>query len=383
LKDVVVGDVGRTLVVFLVASGLIWVIAVGNVTNLFPARGNVRMREMAIRASLGAGRGRSVRQMIVEAAAYGLVGGALGLALGVAGVDAIRTVAPPDLPRIDEITVNPRVALLALMLGVSAGVVGGMLPIVRGPRDRLSEALRENSASAGEGRRRGVVRRTLLAVEIALTLTVLVAAGLFLQTMNRLEAVDPGFRSDLVLTFRLWLTGAEYRSPDRMAAFLMSLKELLSGVAGVRSVAFTSSVPMQLSSKDNVTFEGAVPDAAGPNSVVPWIDVDSSYFGVVAMPLRAGRTFSIGDRSSAVPVAIVSESFAQKYFPDGQAIGKRLKGGDWNAQAPWTTIVGVVGDVPYEGGVWTGAQPTVYVPYLQTLGTGAPYVVIKSSVCTA
>lgn len=383
-KEVIVGDVRRTLLLFLAAAGLVLAVAVGNVANLLLARGTARSRELAVRASLGAGRSRLVRQLLAESALYGFLGGAVGLAVAAAGVGLLRSQALAVIPRMDEVQLDLFMVACALVLGVTAGLVAGVVPALRLPWRHLNESMRASGQPAGESRSRGRSRRALVVAEVALTLTVLIAAGLLLKTLARLESVQPGFSADGVLTFRLSLSDARYADAGTLQAFLLDLEDRLRS-SGAAAVAYSSSLPPdRLLLSNNYTLESSLPEMArGTAAIAEWIEVSPAYFDTLRIPLTAGRAFATADRSGSEGVAIVNEAFARRHFEGRTAVGQRLKGGDWDANAPWLTIVGVAGDVPYERGVWGGAQPTVYRPYLQTLGSRVPFVLLKTDGGTA
>ena len=377
LKDVVVGEVSRTLLLFQGAALLVLLIAIGNVANLMLARGTVRSRELAVRASLGASRGRLIRQLLTESALLGLTGGALGLGLAFAGLEVGRRSATSLIPRMDEIRLDSPVVCVALGLGLGAGLIAGALPPLRLRFVRLNDMLRDSGRTSSEGERGGRTRRVLVAAEIALTLTVLAGAGLLLRTLGRLEAANPGFEAGGVLTFQLSLANTRYSDPARLPAFFADLEQRLR-LPGVTSVAYSTSLPPdRLAMGNNFTLEGRQPGTPGAQDVAEWLWVSREYFTLLRIPLEQGRGFEPDDRPDSPDVAVVSEAFARRHFPDGQALGKRLQGGDWNPRGSWTTIVGVVGDVPYERGVWGGAQPTVYKAYAQNIGAGSPYVSLR------
>jgi predicted permease len=379
LKDVLIGDIRETLLLTFGAVLLVLLIAIANMTNLLLARATVRARELAVRASLGAARGRLARQLLVESALLGAGGGMLGLLLAQAIVRWGRTVAIDLTPRMAEVHVGARVAVFACVAGVAAGLVAGVVPVIRLPWARLGVWLRDGGRSTSEGATHGHVRRALVVFEIALTLTVLSGAALLLKTLMRLEQVDPGFRSEGVLSFRLSLPDDPYREPARVAPLLATLESSIRGVPGVTTMGFAMSLPPDLLvMTNNYTVEAAVPGHAGPSGVAEWNVVTPDYFSTMGIRLLAGRPFMASDRDSAPKVAVVNEAFVRQHFPRGDALGKRLQNGDWDPGAPLTTIVGIASDVPYERGVWGGTGPMVYTAYAQNLWLQAPYVVVKA-----
>lgn len=379
LKETLVGDIRSTLLLAFTAVGLVLLIAVLNVTNLLLARGVVRQRELAVRASLGAGRGRLIRQLLAEAMLLGAMGGALGLALAWLAIRVGREAALTFVPRMDGAQIDWRVALFAIAVGIGSAVLAALLPVVRLPWTRLTDSLRASSRTSGEGRHDGRVRRGLVAAEVALALTVLVGATLLVKSLARLEGADPGFRSAGIVSFRLSLPFDRYDTA-RTGAFLTTLSDNLRAMPQVNSVAYASALPPdRLTMSNNYTLEGAVPEAAGRGGVAEWLTASRDYFTTLGIRVTRGRGFLDSDRPESPAIALVSESFARRRFPGQDAVGKRFRGGDWNASSPWITIVGVVSDVPYERGVWGGAGETVYTAASQNLRVGTPYFLVRAS----
>jgi predicted permease len=379
LKDVLVGDARETLLLMLAAGALVLLIAVANVANLLLARGTLRTREMAVRASLGAGRGRLVRQLLAESVLLGLIGSAAGLAVTFGVAQVARIEAATVVPRIDEVGVDTVVVLFALASGIAAGLASGLLPVLRLPWTRLNDWLRAGSRSAGEDVRHGRMRQALVVAEVALALTVVTSAGLIVKSLFRLQEADLGFRPQGVLSFRLALPEQPYARAERAQALMASLEDKLRGLPRVRSVGVAMSLPPDLLvMSNNYTVEAATPNAAGPSDVAEWNVVNSDYFTAMGIRVLRGRAFDTRDRAESPGVAVVNEAFVRRHFPGGDGLSRRLKAGDWAPQSPWITIVGVVKDAPYENGAWGGPNPMVYLAHSQNL-LQAPYVVIDCS----
>jgi len=382
LKDVLVGDTRETLLLMFAAGALVLLIAVANVANLLLARGTLRTREMAVRASLGAGRGRLVRQLLAESVLLGLIGSAAGLAVTVGVAHVVRTEAVTVVPRIDEVGVNTAVVLFALASGIAAGLVAGLLPVLRLPWTRLNDWLRTGSRSAGDDVRHGRMRQALVVAEVALALTVVTSAGLIVKSLIRLQEADLGFRPQGVLSLRLALPEQPYATTERVQAFMASLEDKLRELPRVRSVGVAMSLPPDLLvMSNNYTVEAATPNAAGPSDVAEWNVVDSDYFATLGIRVLRGRAFDSRDRANSTSVAVINEAFLRRHFPGGDALGRRLKAGDWDPtpKSPWITVVGVVKDVPYENGAWGGPNPMVSLAHSQNLGLLAPYIVMESN----
>ncbi len=377
-KDVLVGDMRETIWLTFGVVALVLCIAVANVANLLLARGAVRSRELAVRASLGAGRGRLARQLLTDACVLGVMGGVLGLAIAIATLEIVRTNLPALLPRMAEIQVDLPVIVFSLALGTAAGLAAGVFPLARLPWARLGQWLREGGRTSGESLRHGRLRRMLVMGEVALTLTVVCGATLLVKSAIRLQGQDPGFKPAGVLSFRIGIPETAY-SNERAQLFFETLEARLRALPGVTSVAYSLGLPPNmLDVENNYTIEGKTRGTAGPDGVAEWNSVSIGYFETLGIRVLEGRAFTTADTARAPSVALVNQSFVRKHFPGQSALGKRLKGGDWDAQAPWATIVGVVADVPYTNGVWGGSQPTFYEPTSQNRWLRSALVAIKT-----
>ena len=379
MKDTIVGNVRPTLLLVLGAMALVLLIAIVNVTNLFLARGTVRARELAVRASLGASRGRLARHLLAESALLGTLGGLLGIWLA-AGIHRIgSTAAKTILPRIDEVQMDTTVVVFAVLCGIASGILAGMLPALRLPWHRLATFLRDGGRSASDGAGRGRTRQALVIAEVALTVTVLTGAVLLGKSFVRLQATDPGFKPAGLASFRLSLPDEPYATEERLGAFLTQLETKLGAIPGVRSISYSLALPPDwLVMSNNYILEGHSPGSQGADGVAEWNAISLDYFSTMGIRMIAGRNFSRDDRTNGPDVAIVNESFVRRHYPDGNALGRRFKSGNWNPAGPWTTIVGVAADVPYGRGVWGGADLTIYRPYAQSLWSQSAYVVLKT-----
>ena len=384
MKRAVVGDTESTLLLFLAAVGLVLLIACVNVANLMLARGASRVRELAMRASLGARRERLVRQLLAESALLGVGGAALGFAAATGLVRVIVAQAGAFLPRVGEIHVDAEAAAVAAAIGVCTALAAGASPALWLTGRRLDEAMRDGGRGTSGGPTQGKVRRAMVIAEVALALSVLVATTLLVKTLSRVESEAPGFRGDGVLSFRLVAPPDPYDDAAKLEAYLRSVDARLRRLPGVTSVALAESLPPdRLQQSNNYTLQGDEPGAPGRTSqgsgVALWNTVSADFFRTLEIPVIRGRAFAESDHSTAPAVAIVSRSFAEKHFPDGDVLGRRLKGGDWDPAAPWITIVGVVADVPYERGVWGGVSPTVYLPRVERGASRWQFVALRSA----
>jgi predicted permease len=374
LSDDIVGDARTPLLVLAGAVGFVLLICCANVANLMLARAAGRQKEIAIRSAIGAGRRDIVRQLLAESLVLAVFGGVAGLLLATWGVDLIVALGPRELPRLEELAVDGRVAAFALAASVLTGLVFGVAPAMVASRADLNDTLKEGlkGSSAGPGRARA--RQALLVAEVAISLTLLVGAGLMLKSMSRLRAVDPGFRSAGLVTGVVSLPTAKYDTSTKRTAFYEALEERLRSTPGVRNAGFVSGLPLSGSvSISGYWIEGKTP--RGDNSQVPVAhsyQIAGDYFGTMGIPLKSGRLFSAQDREGAPQVAIVNERLARQQFPGENPIGKRVQFGP--PESPFFEIVGIVGDVRH-GGLGEDAPAQIYLAYAQTSFGGLTAVV--------
>ncbi|HET7617363.1 MAG TPA: ABC transporter permease, partial [Vicinamibacterales bacterium] len=379
LAEATVGDARTPLYLLMGAVSLLLLIAVANVANLILARASSRQRELAVRAALGASRGRIAAQLLTEAALIGAVGGAIGLAIATWLTRAIVALAERDIPRPADVHMDVTVLLFAAGVSAVATLLFGVAPALHGHGDRLADPLREG-ARAGTGRARRRLQRTFVVVEIALALVLSVGAGLLVRSLLRLQQVDPGFHARQVVTFRLDLPTARYPEDPSVFNFFERLVPVLEAVPGVRSAAYGLSLPPdQLMMTDNFTVEGKVfaPNESAP--VAPLVMVSGGYFRTLGVPLLGGRVFDQRDRTDSEKVVVISRSLADRYYPNGDAIGRQLKlGGPERPKGPWMRIVGIVGDVRFDG-LAADAGPAFYIPFSQVIWR-SEYFVVQTAV---
>ena len=365
LTEALVGDARTPLYLLLGAVGILLLIALANVANLLLARAASRQREVAVRAALGAGRARIARQLLTESALLSLAGGALGVLLGIGLTRTLLPLGELIIPRLAEIRVDMRVMLFALGVSLVAGILFGTAPALQASSMDLVEPLRDDQRG-GASRSRRMLQRTLVVAEIALALMLSVGAGLLIRSLIRLQRVDTGFDSRNVLTFALSLPDARYKDENASRAFYERVLDRLQSVPGVQRTATAVSLPPdQVTVTDNFTAEGqhyAVGEAA-PVGIM--MIVSPSYFGALNIPLVRGRLFDDRDREGAEGVVIVNRALADRYYPKGDAIGRRFRtGGPERPKNAWMRIVGIVGDVKYSG-LGEPADPAFYLPFRQ------------------
>jgi len=382
LRTEMVGDVSRTLWVMLGAVALVLVIACANVANLLLVRAEARAREMSLRTALGAGRRRLISQLLTESLVLAGAGGLAGVALAYLGVDALRAVAPADLPRLDEITVDASVLAFTTFLTVGAGLLFGLVPALHAGRADLQGVLREEGRSGTVGRKRIQLRQLLVVSETAVAVMLLVAAGLLLQSFRRLMAVDPGFRTERVVTARITLPAAGYAEARDIVGFYDALLPRIASLPGVTVAGSASGAPLGGGiGVSDIEIEGWVNPGDAPRPT-GWVQaVTPGYFAAMGIQVLEGRALEERDGMDAPPVAMVSESLAREYWPGRSAFGGRIRvDGDVEVFA---TVVGMVADVRHEGLERPPARGTLYLVHAQTPYTWAPVRSMTLTVQTA
>ena len=342
----IVGDVRTTLFVLFGAVALVLLIACTNVANLLLTRATRREREFAIRIALGAGRARLIRQVLIESLLLSLAGGAVGLLVALWGVDLFVSLSPGDIPRLSEVGVDARLLVFTLLVSSATGMGFGLLPALQATRLDPQHSLREGGTKATEGRRRRRARSLLVVSEIALAQVLLVGAGLLMLSFLRLQAVDPGFRAENVLTARVALSPAKYSDRAKKVAFYDQALERLNALPGVRSAGLVMNLPLSGANMNRgFTVEGRPAPRPGENVTVDYQVVSPDYFRTMGIAVLRGRAFNDADTIEAPRAALISESMARKYFSGEDPLGKRIAFGDADEPESWRTIVGVVGDV--------------------------------------
>jgi putative ABC transport system permease protein len=376
LLDSMVEPVQRPLLILFGAVACVLLIACVNVSNLLLARATTRTGEIAVRAALGAGRRRLIRQLLAESIVLSLAGGAAGLLIGSWGVRALMSVAPPDLPRAGAVQMDAVVLLFSIALSIVAGIVFGTAPAIVGSRPDLSVFLRDVRRDGGStgGRRR--LRGALVAAQVALALVLLAGAGLALRSFDRLTRVDPGFRTANVLTFRISLPEAAYPSMASHTQFFRDYTERIQQMPGVVAAGAVSLAPVTRSGfGGSFTIYGRPKGTDEGNAQVR--SITPGYLEALAIPLKAGRRPATQDTEGAARVALVSETAARRFWPGENPVGKQLRlHVNERVSAP-REIVGVVGDVRTRG-MEIEPVPVVYVPHTQ-YGPEAMTIAVRTS----
>jgi putative ABC transport system permease protein len=362
LSDVVIGDIRPALFVLLGAVGFVLLIACANVANLLLARSGARQREIAVRTALGASRGRIVRQLLTESIVLSFIGGAFGLLAAVWGVDSLVSMSPDTIPRAREIAIDPRVASFTLLISIATGVLFGLAPALQVSKPDLTDALKESGRSTA-GVRRNRLRNLLVIAEVALSLVLLVGAGLMIRSFERLSYIDPGFKPARVLTMGVSLLPNKYPEDERVGLLVSQLVERSTAAPGVLSAGAISDLPLSGSNtSDSFTIEGRPAVAKVDEPSTEYRVVTPHYFESMSIPLLAGRDFSDADTRQSPNVAIINEAFARRHFAGEEPLGHRLK--LQGQQRDPLLIVGVVGNVR-DFGLDEQPTPGLYVPYLQ------------------
>jgi putative ABC transport system permease protein len=364
LRTQIVGDVSQALWMMLAAVGVVLAIACANVANLLLVRSEDRAQEMAVRTALGASRGRVLSHLLAESLVMTTAGALAGVALAYVGVDVLRAVAPAELPRLDEISVDGVALAFTALLTLSAALLFGALPAVHVGRTNLQGTLREGSASTTADRARTRLRQTLVVSETALAVVLLISAGLLLQSYRRLSAVDPGYSTEQVLTARLDFPDARYTEPEDAVAFYESLLTRVRSLPGVTAAGAIRRAPLSIPiGPSSIEVEGWVEpaDASPPAAVIQL--ATPGYFEAMGIPVLEGRAFDTGDRAGSTPVAVVTESLARSYWPGRGALGGRLRVDD--PDLSFVEIVGVVPDVRQNRLDQPPEWGTMFVPHAQ------------------
>jgi putative ABC transport system permease protein len=351
LEEQTVGRAMRTaLWVMLAAVGAVLLIASANVANLMLSRAAVREREIGVRLALGAGRGRLVRQLLTESFCLAALGAAGGLALAWAGLRALIAMAPADLPRLDSVALDGPVLGVTLAVTLVTGLAFGLVPALQASGFSLTSSLREGARGGTASRGGQRLRRILAGAQVAIVVVLLTVAGLLIRSFLALQSTDLGFRPDHLLTADIALPGAKYEQDASRVTFFNRVFERLRahpevvGIGAIRDI-FLSTTP----NSTGFTIEGRERTTDIANVEVPLDPVTPDYFQVMGMRLLTGRAFTDLDAPDATPVAIINENMARTFWPDGDALGKRFKYGGEQSQAPWLTIVGIVGDMRRTG----------------------------------
>jgi putative ABC transport system permease protein len=361
LREEGVTDAKPALFVLLGAVGFLLLIACANVANLLLARSTARSREFAVRAALGAGRWRLARQLFTESLMLTVCGGALGLIAAIWCIDFFTQLGPHDIPRLEQASLDWRVILFTMTMTLATAILSSLAPVIRSLSANLNESLKEGSRGTSKGLR-GL--RTIMVLQIGLALVLLVGAGLLIRSYSRLTSVNPGVRTENVLTLSISPPVSKYGDDRRRSEFFQNIVARVSSLPGIESAAITQNLPLTRSRLFFVlSVEGVpAPPPGEPQLEAEFHPVSPDYFSVLGIPLLKGRAFDERDSAGAVPVIIISESMVRRYFPDRDPIGRKIH--ILANDQPPREIIGVAGETRHFGLDKETAEE-MYVPYQQ------------------
>ena len=362
LRDRLVGDYRAALLILLGVVGFVLLIACANVANLLLARSSARHQEFALRAALGASRSRIVRQLLTESALLSVLGATLGVLLAVWGKNLLLAAIPGDMPFWMKFDLDLRVLGFTFAISFLTGLIFGVAPALQGSRTDLNEALKEGGRSRGGTHNR--LRSLLVVAEVALSLVLLVGAGLMVRSFAKLEQVNAGINPEHVLTVEVPLSRAKYPKDAQQSAFFQQLMARVRALPGASSAAAVSDLPLMGGWGRSLTVEGHPVLSVGQAPMINHAVVTPNYFHTMGIALLEGRDFTDADAAGAMRVTIVDERLARQYWPGASPLGKRIRFGPPESNEPWHTIIGVAGAVRNEG-LDRESRHSIYVPYLQ------------------
>jgi len=374
LNELLVSDVRNGLIVLLAAVGFVLLIACANVANLLLARASGRMRELSIRAALGAAKWRIGRQLLTESVMLGLLGGAAGVLFGSWGVSLLVKSGPQQLPRLDEVTIDGRVLAFTFAVAILTGILFGLAPVVQLATSNLHDLLKQGGRGAAGSLRRHRTRSALVIVEVALSLVLLVAAGLLLRSFASLQKVDPGFRAQNVLTFGLSLPPAQYSTQARTSGLFHAVLDRVDALPGVTAAGAVNSLPFSGdNSSGSFLIEGHAVPAGGTAPHADQRIVSPGYFRAMGIPLLRGRLLSDADRQGSPLAVVIDDALAQEYWKGKDPLGQHLRRA--SDGAPWATVAGIVGHVQHNALDSKLRKATFYGSYLQQPTQSLQFVV--------
>ena len=351
------------LLLLLGAISLVLLIACANVANLLLARGATRARETALRQALGAGRVRLIRQLLTESVLLAVCGGVAGLVLAYQGLGLLIRLAP-NIPRLNETTIDTQVLMFSLALTIGTGLIFGIGPALSGSKAELQEELKESGTRLTAGFARARLRSVLVVTEMALALMLLTGAGLLIRSFVRVQEIDPGFNAKNLLTASIMLPHEKYPELRQQAEFFREAIERIASIPGVECAGGADSAPMLSNDAGGVSIEDHPVQRGGKDIEAERPKITPDYFRAMGIRLLRGRAFSAADNEGSLPVAIINEAAARQYWPNEDAMGKRVRLDD-GSEPVWRQVIGVVGDVRQDGLVNAG-RPEVYAPLAQS-----------------
>jgi len=363
LLDAYVGDIKTSLYLALGAVGFVLLIVCANIANLLLARAISQRKEIAIRVTLGAGRLQIIRQLLTESMLLSLLGGAMGITVAFFGVKLLLALAPEDIARMDGVSIDDRALVFTAVMTLLTGLIIGMVPALQASKPDLNDALKDASRGSTEAGSRRIIRNSLVVFEIAMSLALLISAGLLMKSFLILRRVDPGIKASNIVNFGFTLPEAKYPLGNQQASFHEQLVEKVSSLPGVKFAAVSNGLPLLGGFIHGFYIEGR---PKSTDETLYWSTtycaVSSDYFKTMGIPVLKGRVFTERDNAGAARVAVISESMAKKYFPNEDPIGKYIN--VTNGPETFREIVGVVGDIKRDV-FQADSMPQTYDPYLQ------------------
>jgi predicted permease len=380
LHEHVVGDIRPALLILLGAVGLVLLIACANVANLLLARAAVRQKEIAVRVAFGASRWRLVRQFLTESVLLAAIGGLFGLLLSIVGIALLTKFIPPNISQVKAITLDARVLGFTLLISLMTGVIFGLVPALQASMFNPNETLKEGGRDSTAGSRGNRIRGFLVIAEVAVSLILLIGAGLLINSFLRLRSVDPGFKSENLLTMKVVLSPLKYPDLTRRSVFYTNLIQRVEALPGVKSAAVTTNLPLyRQGNSTGIEIEGRPLPPPGQEIIITTRVVSPHYLTTMGIPLLKGRQFGPEETEKMPGAVIISETMARRYWPGEDPIGKRLTPGRNAGPDDWFQIIGIAKDVrQFE--LNTDPKPQMYLPYVQADFFAPRDLVVKTDV---
>ncbi|HEV8187224.1 MAG TPA: ABC transporter permease [Pyrinomonadaceae bacterium] len=380
LHEQIVGDIKPALLILLGAVGLVLLIACANVANLLLARAAVRQKEIAVRVALGARRRRLIRQFLTESVLLSTLGGLVGLAIAYGGLVVLKSFIPENISQARAISIDYKVLGFTLLVSVATGLVFGLAPAIQAVRFNQIETLKEggrDAATGGSGKR---LRSLLVMAEVAISLVLLIGAGLLINSFLRLRNVDPGFRAENLLTMKIVLPEPKYEKWKMRSTFYSDLIQRVQSLPGVKSAAVTTNLPLYSQGNSiGVSIEGKPEPPPGQELIVTTRIISNGYLDTMSIPLLKGRQLTDQDTDNSQNVAVVSETMARRFWPGEEVVGKRVSIGKVRSQEDWIQVIGVAKDVrQFE--LNDDPKPQMYLTYRQFGFFDAQDLVVKTDV---
>lgn len=380
LREHLVGDIKPALLILLGAVGMVLLIACANVANLLLARAAVRQKEIAVRVALGARRGRLVRQFLTESVLLSMFGGIVGLAIAYVGLAILKSFIPDNISQGRTISIDYKVLGFTLLVSLATGLIFGLAPAIQSVRFNQNETLKEggrDAATGGSGKR---LRGLLVVAEVAISLVLLIGAGLLINSFLRVRNVDPGFRTENLLTMRIVLPIPKYETLESKSVFYTDLVNRVQSLPGIRSAAVITNLPLyDQGNSIGIGIEGKPAPPPGQEPIVITRIISPGYFDTMSIPLSKGRNLTDQDTNKTPNVIVISETMARRFWPGEEAVGKRVSLGPIEKPEDWFNVIGVVKDVR-QYGLTAELQPQMYLTYRQTDFFEPQDLVVKTDV---